>query len=630
MKILHFTLGPVQGFVSQARRTRDLWAGSFLLSYLSGQAMKAVIEGNGEITFPEVGTGEKPKDPLLAAILKKPLSNDPKPEIGSLPNRFKAQVPEGFDPKSCEEAIQSAWKSIADKVRERYVEPVSGYGNGTEEIWERQVASFWEMSWVVGPDPGDRSDQRWLDRRKNWRAYQPPVEPGDKCTLMGSWQELSGYVRARERGEQEKFWQEVREKTGALNLGEHERLCAIALIKRLFPEVAEEAIGWRLSARTWPSTPYMAAVPWIEEAHEKPEAQEYLRLVEGSGARSWAFGEYSARLECLRQAGKFAKLDGNFFHRTALENERATLELAEEDERRRLLEGLSELNEAVGHPASPFYALLLMDGDRLGSLLQNEEIEPEDISRALAEFTSEVDGIVRNHCGRTIYAGGDDVLALLPLDRALDAATELRRRFLEAFEEVLGSRRPTGEDGKPLKTTISAGLVFANYRTTLRAVTREAHHLLHKVAKDRNGRDSIAVSVLTGGGRTVEWVSGWDESPGEEATITQALKELGHSLDEQFASRFFYNVRERFKVLTGEDDHKLIPGLDAEKLLVAEYLKSGEHGDTSKKEAEKRVQQLLRVCRRRKGGEEPDKSTLDVSGALLVRFLATKGQGVER
>jgi CRISPR-associated protein Cmr2 len=36
---LHFSLGPVQGFVAQARRTRDFWAGSFILSYLAGQAM---------------------------------------------------------------------------------------------------------------------------------------------------------------------------------------------------------------------------------------------------------------------------------------------------------------------------------------------------------------------------------------------------------------------------------------------------------------------------------------------------------------------------------------------------------------------------------------------------------------
>ena len=39
---LHFSLGPVQGFVVQARRTRDLWAGSFLLSRLALEAMWAV------------------------------------------------------------------------------------------------------------------------------------------------------------------------------------------------------------------------------------------------------------------------------------------------------------------------------------------------------------------------------------------------------------------------------------------------------------------------------------------------------------------------------------------------------------------------------------------------------------
>lgn len=628
-RILHFTLGPVQGFVSQARRTRDLWAGSFLLSYLSGQAMGAVIENGGEVAFPAVQNGNgKPTDPLLAAIMGRPLPNKESPEIGSLPNRFKAEVPDDFDPEKCRDAIQGGWKKIADEVWKRYVAQVAEHhGNGTKDIWDRQVEGFWETSWVVGEDPGDRSDQRWLDRRKNWRTYQPPAEPGDKCTLMGSWQELSGYVRARERAEQEKFWQEVREKTDTLNLGEHERLCAIALIKRLFPEVAEAVIGWKLNVKTWPSTPYMAAVPWIEEAHERPEASEYLNAVDKTGARRWAFGEYGTDLECLQNAGRFARLDGNFFHKTVLENKNPIPDLTEE-ERRDLLERLRGVIGAVGHPPSPFYALLLMDGDSLGSLLQNRNLDPGDISRALAEFTSKVDGIVRNHCGKTVYAGGDDVLALLPLDRALEAAASLRSRYLEAFEGVLGKERPMGDNGKPLRTTISAGLVFAHYNISLRAVMEEAHRLLEEVAKDKSGRDSLAVSVLTGSGRTVEWVSGWDERPGG-APITQALKELGDSLEEQFAGRFFYNIRQRFEVLIGEDDHRLIPGLDAKQLLVAEYLKSRER-EASREEAGERIERLLTVCHERKGGEPADTNTLNVSGALLVRFLATRGQGMER
>ena len=48
----HLTLGPVQGFVAQARRTRDFWAGSFLLSWLAGVAMVAVKKQRGKINFP--------------------------------------------------------------------------------------------------------------------------------------------------------------------------------------------------------------------------------------------------------------------------------------------------------------------------------------------------------------------------------------------------------------------------------------------------------------------------------------------------------------------------------------------------------------------------------------------------
>jgi len=52
-RYFHLTLGPVQGFVAQARRSRDFWAGSFILSWLSGVAMSAVRTQGGEIIFPK-------------------------------------------------------------------------------------------------------------------------------------------------------------------------------------------------------------------------------------------------------------------------------------------------------------------------------------------------------------------------------------------------------------------------------------------------------------------------------------------------------------------------------------------------------------------------------------------------
>ena len=47
MNILNFSIGPVQGFIARARKTRDFWAGSFLLSYLAGQAMAVILENKG-------------------------------------------------------------------------------------------------------------------------------------------------------------------------------------------------------------------------------------------------------------------------------------------------------------------------------------------------------------------------------------------------------------------------------------------------------------------------------------------------------------------------------------------------------------------------------------------------------
>ncbi|MCB0255752.1 MAG: type III-B CRISPR-associated protein Cas10/Cmr2, partial [Anaerolineae bacterium] len=45
-------IGPVQEFIATARRSRDLWYGSWLLSELSKAAAKAVIDGGGKLIFP--------------------------------------------------------------------------------------------------------------------------------------------------------------------------------------------------------------------------------------------------------------------------------------------------------------------------------------------------------------------------------------------------------------------------------------------------------------------------------------------------------------------------------------------------------------------------------------------------
>jgi CRISPR-associated protein Cmr2 len=567
--------------------------------------MKAVLDKGGSIAFPDVNS-----DKLLEAIR----FQQGTPEIGSIPNRFKALVPDDFDGNACKQAVLAAWQRVADAVWNNYVAQVAHDGHDVKAIWDRQVENFWDMAWVIG-DEG-QNDSAWLDQRKNWRTYQPSHEGGDHCTLMGDWQELSGFIRAQDSKKQDGFWNKVRNQLESkLDLGDTERLCAIALIKRLYPTVATEAIGWKLNVRSWPSTSYMAAVPWIREAQVKADMelrQRYVTLVQDH-IKEANRGETRTDLKHIERE-PFSQLDGQLYYKYAIASDKERTYIPDEATAKEALQNhLKKLNDAVSYAASPFYALLLMDGDSLGKLLQNTD--GNRVSQALATFTDGVDGIVREHCGKTVYAGGDDVLALLPLDQALDAAQKLREHYLKAFEQ----------HGLKEASTISAAVIFAHYSQSFRVVLNEAHYQLDDIAKEQNGRDSIAVSVLTGSGRTVQWVSSWNEETSSKL-ITDLLCELAKKFESDYSSGFFYNIRERFELLTDES-RQLIKGLEPLQLLTAEYQKNREK-KAEFKDAEERVGNLLRVCRTRKQGKE-DLRSLHIDGALLVRFLAGKGKGMD-
>jgi len=57
-----FTIGPVQSFISQARKTQDIYAGSFLLSHLIDSVMKELEDkvNNCELIFPHKDIKFKP------------------------------------------------------------------------------------------------------------------------------------------------------------------------------------------------------------------------------------------------------------------------------------------------------------------------------------------------------------------------------------------------------------------------------------------------------------------------------------------------------------------------------------------------------------------------------------------
>ena len=641
-KRLDVSIGPVQGFVEQSRRTRDLWGSSYLLSFLVGHAMSGAVDKGGKVVRPNVED-----DPLYRWIEGQ--GDGEAPRMGSLPNRFAIET-EG-NPRDVAEAaiarLEAAWARACKAVWDEFVEPVAGSGNGTSEIWQRQAGAgaFWEIAWTAEPA---EARSGLLARRKLWRSHRPPDEPGDKCTVMRDYQELSGFERARrssDRERQNEFWSHVQGRVGRLNLRDNERLCAVAIVKRLFPNVARKALGWNIDMAHWPSTVYVGALPWIKKVASAAPQQAKGFAEEVNRSADWSVAVRHPPFTGLDvpDAGNFPRLDANFFHRDSVRNER--LCPLRPDARERITGLLEAICEAEGDdgrsigPPAAFFALLLADGDRLGRLVEKlrglggGEDRP-DVSKALAKFTREVSNIVRQHDGVTVYAGGDDVLAMLSVPKALACAAELSECYRLSFD-------------RHSDATLSTAVVFAHVRLPLAESLAKAHRLLDDIAKDENGRDSLAAGVLKPGGLYCQWATTWDrKDPGGGSTsAVELVEKLANHLtvgggDPGLSSALIYRIRASLTALSGGEGwrpgawNRLLEGHDAKAFLRAEIHQSlAKRTDSGVDGRANELADLVWHAVRRSraccnGSAMP--SEVGVDALLLARFLADPAQADDR
>jgi CRISPR-associated protein Cmr2 len=299
------------------------------------------------------------------------------------------------------------------------------------------------------------------------------------------------------------------------------------------------------------------------------------------------------------------------------------------------------MRNSVDNPPlnTPFYAILMMDGDSLGKHMSDLN-KQDHITKGLEQFTNKVKSIVYDKNGFLIYAGGDDVLAILPLENAIPCAVALRDHYLSCFDKQI------------VDTTLSGAIEFAHIKMPLTQVLKDAHNLLDEVAKEKTGRDALAIRVWKGGGLQIEWSQPWEIAliPEKNQTYLEQLTkdfQAIHEKDDQFSNKFFYKVRERFSLLNPLDkENCYLSCHDANKeqvematnLLAVDYINSGKTKISELKNAQERIDKakdairpLLNQCipvKRTAEKEQQDweyNSCLKADAALLVRFLAQKG-----
>lgn len=598
--LLKFQLGPVQDFIAAARSTRDLWSGSYLLSWLmaTGLARLAAEVGPDAVIFPNLygqplfdlrfrkslwsklnATGQTHRN-VWADFEEHEYSESSALQTPNLPNVFLALVPASRAAElagKVKTAICEEWeKEIAGRVL-TFCAPLFAIVDPTvakdaKARFSDQVNRHLDLAWQVTAFPEIPQALLELAEKHLPKQSDPALNPAVRvrrvityftqempvahrdarfyvegttspkselnnigiawslAIALNSWQldaaralrQFGGTTTSGALGNQapthgakdaltgreamlfggSREWLKKVEEIGRpwKHLFRHtDEIGAITLIKRTW-HLAYLRDAWGLQPRPMPNTHELATGKTppdydTEESSATPadtEGQDrYYALLafDGDSIGQWVSGAKTPELrtqlaEHCHRAGKLSPLA--YFEQYPGSSPPALLDLQ--------------------RPLSPGYHL--------------------QFSAALTNFALFcAPRVVSAYGGHVLYAGGDDVLAMLPAQHALACADDLQRVLRGLSPSLpcgLTEIAPgflsitTDHSGRPIPlilpgplATASVGIAIAHYMQPLQDVVRAAQ-AAEKQAKKVPGKHAIAIKLFKRSGEITKWATRFD------------------------------------------------------------------------------------------------------------------------
>ena len=431
--------------------------------------------------------------------------------------------------------------------------------------------------------------ERALAAAKAVRPFAPSSQQGWRCSLTGETEWLTtdpAQLQTSYRQQTDTLWGRIAQRRPAwAKPGEH--LGALPALKRLWPTMFADEVGRAVGSifsagaqRFVVSTHTMALAHqldrWLSDG--APGADKLREALAGQPAEPVALprklaldhGQHPAFDLAKRLPALLDSQDERDDSGPAAAQARSLTQLIQ-----------NTLGSANTGPAriETYYGLLLMDGDHMGAWLaggdqhaisyrdsfhpqvragfdahalrqpllrayaqQKRALSPNRhlaISGALNDFSQVVarQVIESEHLGRLIYAGGDDVLAMLPVADLLPAMQRLRVAYAgHDPDHADGDRQglalkngfallDTPRSGPRLMrmmgehATASCGAVVAHHQAPLAAVLRELR-LAEKRAKGDGGRNAFSLTLIKRSGGTLLVTAKW----GEPVALLTALR----------------------------------------------------------------------------------------------------------
>ncbi len=490
--------------------------------------------------------------------------------------------------------------------------------------------------------------ERALGAAKSTRPFAPLLEEGHRCTLTGEaeWltddRALLGLSR-KERNERSVWGKLARVKKSWVKPGEH--LGAIATLKRLWPTMFAERVS-RLTGgdvrRFVVSTHALALSTTLEklasQLADKTLTTEQTAALLALASPAAQYDGVTLPKRLMRQLHRLPQAQQDTLKRLP-----ALLE-DEQDDTDSGYHLNQTLRQLLGdNRPENYYALILMDGDRMGGWLAGNEddyklsyrktwhskvlsemdkyerrtdgadlknylnakrpVSPGRhgaISQALNDFSTHLARHVVEECckGKLLYAGGDDVLALVAVDDLFDCMQLLRLAYSGiapddsmGLGDSIGALRKGGSrkqrqlllaegfgllNGRLMtlmghKATASMGAVVAHHTAPLGMVLRELRAAESRakntvrgtyVGKDGKphdiNRDAFCLRVLKRGGGEVSVTSPWwpvgaDQKPETAQSALALMKQLAQQLAlTDFSRGAIYRAQMWFEGLTDD------------------------------------------------------------------------------
>lgn len=526
------------------------------------EQMKAQLEG-----FPEVHWAAVPFSLIHRMNAAKQTDLDVCALSSAMAPFFGARTGEG-----CGFLATPAWQALKKEI---------DWGDGT--------TFFAPNPGVLYPAVYDLAE-RVMAAAKAARTFEQSEQQGWRCSMTGEAEWLTtdrSQLEKSYRQQTDTIWSMVAKARPAwAKKGEH--LSALPTIKRLWPTIFREEVEMALAAgergermdvgRFVVSTHTMALAHQLDQWLEKGGLTA--GGLEAAGADPIALPRRLMRRHRANpKALEDAKRIPGLLETARDSDDEATYEQAAKRVRKIL--GVERLET--------YYALLMMDGDKMGAILSGDEatgcaiayresfhpqvqqgfdqhaakqrlikqygdqkrpVSPNRhlaISGALNDFSQILvrHVVEEEHLGRVIYAGGDDVLAMLPVADLLSTMQRLRHAYsghdpeheggvwqgltlhkgFAALQSKHGLRvmRMMGEHA-----TASTGAVIAHHQAPLSAVMRELR-AAEKRAKTEGGRDAFSIIVIKRSGGALRLTERWGKPVALLSDLIAFLRDEGTS-----------------------------------------------------------------------------------------------------